>query len=209
MKTINYGFHASDLFDGLPETTDLYDHAESADRYAEQLKTHLQVAHPGAEITVPYDTDAGGALSSPLQCRYNGVTAAEAATDDMTEIGYIEQMAQTIYTDFRWMVPTSAAMMAAHYVRQVDFDGTLADLDNADKAAAQAGETGDDPTRARERYDFGRRTLKVFTLTYSPRYQRGTPHPQIPDDVAGWITISAGHIATAEAQRLALFRPRN
>ena len=206
--TITYGFHATNLFGGWPDKTlPLYNQTESAKLYAQQVRARMQAEYPDAEITVPYDTDTG-ALPSPLRCRYNDITAAEATRDEMLHIEFVEQVAQSVYHEYQWIVPTEQAMHAAHYSRQLDLNETLNDYSGSDRAAARAVASGQNPIRAQSQYMLGVLLLELFRVEYTHCYARSTVPPPIADNVAGWITVSAGHIATIEAQRLALFRPR-
>jgi hypothetical protein len=58
----------------------------------------------------------------------------------------------------------------------------------------------------RELYDLGASVLKRYSLSYSSKFAIGASPP--PPACAGWIFVSAGHIAASEQQRYAIFRER-
>lgn len=201
--TIFYGFHGADLVTGVDtECAEIYDTRKSASRYAEQVKVKLEQMYPGAEVEVDYDLDAGGSLPQTLQPSYNGET-------DAREIGFIDQAANQVYSDFQWMVPSERAMEAAHYTTSLSRDANYLDLDGDAKATAWAHEMGLDEDEATERYNAGVATLDIFTLGYSARFVRGTTEPTMSAKTVDYIKVNAGHIASSEAQRLAVFLIRS
>lgn len=100
-------------------------------------------------------------------------------------------------------------MKAAHFVRFLDLMGDYADLRGEERAAAFArdtypeteGECGHD-------YQVGAAVLEKYTLAYSTRFVTGAARPTVPTDITDVVAVSSGHLATSEASRLAMFKPR-
>lgn len=97
---VRYGFHGADLFNGW-DGGDMQgvDVKASAQRYADKVLAALQERYPEAEIAVPYDLDAGGALP------WHFVPAVNDRTDS-PEVMFVEATAGDIYEKYDWVVYT-------------------------------------------------------------------------------------------------------
>lgn len=98
--TIHTGFLGGNLFSGLePETPDV---SASCARYAELLTQAIQLAYPGADVRLGYQSNSVGATPYPLQTR------VEDAPEEEEEfiVGHVDQISNDVFNDFAaWFVP--------------------------------------------------------------------------------------------------------
>ena len=99
---------------------------------------------------------------------------------------------------------TADLMRNAHFAHSLDMDPDLKGR-GAARAAQWAREMGVNVDRAKDEYRKGKVVLAQYTLTYSQRFVLGAVEPPVPPDAAGAVRVPAGHIATNEAFRLAIF----
>jgi len=95
---VRCGFHGLDLVTGW-DGADLQDVdlAASARQYANLVLKRLTEQYPGAEIAVPYDLDASGALPRNFMPAVNDQI-------DHPEVPFVEQIAADVYEGYAWIV---------------------------------------------------------------------------------------------------------
>lgn len=104
-------------------------------------------------------------------------------------------------------------MKAAHFARQLDIHPDYKDSKNPGRTwglEMYAGPDEEKMARQCEKdYKVGKKVLKSYTLSYSDKFTAGSAWQHLrPDDTEDFIIVEAGHIATSEAKRLAIFRSR-
>lgn len=101
---ITTGFYTADLFHGWESSDiELYNEADSAERYADLVKAAIQREYPEANVEVRYQFGATGCLPSNLQTRVNDVDVAGSG-EDALDAERVDDIGGRVYAEFEWCV---------------------------------------------------------------------------------------------------------
>lgn len=106
--TISTGFLAGNLFVDSGDDQGVYDVDASASKYAEMCREALEREFPGAEISVPYEVNAQGAIPLPLQTYVSTPDGEDYRPGDYGEGGRVadrvEDICERVWSSWDWVV---------------------------------------------------------------------------------------------------------
>lgn len=101
---ITTGFYSADLFHGWEDSDiELYDEADSAEKYASLIEAAIKADYPEAEIEVLYQSGATGELPHALQTRVNDIDVAGSGNEAL-DAERIDDIVGKIYAEYEWCV---------------------------------------------------------------------------------------------------------
>lgn len=106
--SISTGFLAGNLFVDDGDDQGVYDVDASAAKYAEMCREALEREFPGAEISVPYEVNAQGAIPLPLQTVVTDPDGVDYQPGDYGAGGRIadsvEDICERVWQSWGWIV---------------------------------------------------------------------------------------------------------
>lgn len=106
--SISTGSPIVSLFTGFGDAHGAYDVDASAVKYAEMCRKALEKEFPGAKISVPYEVNAQGVVSLPLQTVVTDPDGGDYQPGDYGEGGRIadqvEDVCERVWQSWGWIV---------------------------------------------------------------------------------------------------------